>query len=60
MTDSTDKKTIEINRRDAAKLLAALTGATALAMANWKKPDVRVGTLPAYAQGSLIGAAGAD
>jgi hypothetical protein len=44
-----------ISRRNALKILAAATGASALTLLpkSWKKPVVGVGALPAFAQGSL-------
>ena len=43
------------NRREALKLIAAATGALALASipAEWTKPELRIGVLPAYAQTSV-------
>ena len=42
------------SRREALKLIAAATGALALASipAEWTKPELRIGVLPAYAQTS--------
>ena len=52
MSEQNTGKISDINRRKAVKILTALTGATALALAKWEKPVVRVGTMPAYAQAS--------
>ena len=43
-----------LNRREALKLIAAASGALALASipAEWTKPELRFGVLPAYAQTS--------
>jgi hypothetical protein len=48
--------TKKISRRDALKLLTAVTGATALANApaRWSKPGLKIGMLPAHAQTSVI------
>ncbi len=47
-----EKKTI--NRRQALKTLAAVTGAVSLAsLPAWEKPVIEVGALPAHAQNSM-------
>ncbi len=47
-----EKKTI--NRRQALKTLAAVTGAVSLAsLPAWEKPVIEVGALPAHAQSSM-------
>jgi len=50
-----DESQGSISRRNALKILAAATGASALTLLpkSWKKPVVGVGALPAFAQGSL-------
>lgn len=50
------KQNIEINRRDAIKLLGTATGATVLANlpAKWSKPLLQSGVLPVHAQSSCI------
>jgi len=52
MTES--QKTNKISRRDAIKLLGAVTGATVLANlpSKWKTPEIARGVLPAHAQTS--------
>ena len=59
MTKSTEKK---LSRRDAMKILAAATGAAALATIpdKWIKPGLEVGVLPAHAQTSSSLVAGAS
>src|SRR5688572_3340932 len=50
------KKAKKISRRDAIKLLGAVTGATVLANlpSKWKTPEIVRGILPAHAQTSLV------
>lgn len=49
-----DKSPTKISRRDAMKILAVATGATALANipSKWVKPGLDIGVLPAHAQTS--------
>src|SRR5688572_503328 len=53
MTDP-KQKTKKISRRDAIKLLGAVTGATVLANlpTKWNTPEIASGVLPAHAQTS--------
>lgn len=50
----TDRPQPKLSRRDALKILAAATGAIALANipSKWKKPELAAGVLPAHAQTS--------
>jgi hypothetical protein len=50
----TDPKNKKISRRDAIKLLGAVTGATVLANlpSKWNTPEIASGVLPAHAQTS--------
>lgn len=54
MTAPTRKK---ISRRDAIKLIGAVTGATVLANlpSKWSTPEIAKGVLPAHAQTSQVG-----
>ncbi|MCQ3938719.1 MAG: hypothetical protein DPW18_16980 [Chloroflexi bacterium] len=60
----TDKPTRELSRRDAIKIIAAAAGAAVLANipAEWVKPDLEVGAIPAHAQtsGRAIAAGASD
>jgi hypothetical protein len=55
MNENTPNSTKKISRRDAIKLLTAVTGATALANipSRWSKPGLKIGVLPAHAQTSV-------
>ena len=50
------QKTKKISRRDAIKLLGAVTGATVLANlpSKWSTPEIAQGVLPAHAQTSSV------
>src|SRR5688572_14110550 len=52
-----EQKTKKISRRDAIKLLGAVTGATVLANlpSKWSTPEIARGVLPAHAQTSSLG-----
>ena len=52
----TNQPQSKLSRRDALKILAAATGAVALANipGKWKKPELAAGVLPAHAQTSVL------
>ncbi len=54
--DHSKKMQQSLSRREALRALAATGGAAALSTLpdKWRKPVVRVGTLPAFAQGSPV------
>ena len=56
MTDSKDKPTPKISRRQALKLLTAVSGVVALTNlpSQWSKPLLKTGILPAHAQTSPL------
>ena len=52
----TNQPQSKLSRRDALKILAAATGAVALANipSKWKRPELAAGVLPAHAQTSIV------